>query len=205
MGEAVKRIHGSERGDIVRLNPPHANRRADKPDAESAKPKIDTTPKPRTGTDLVPYEDVERFGFQHLRTRGKRAPGVIFWPLKLIRTALLLIAFAAFSIGLYENVSFGAHMLFGTPAQGTVVKLEAASAGLSTPTVEYVYPLDLSQWRVESRLPRGDLAVGDTIGVSVIAGSEGMTRVERPQYWRTFFLIALAGGAVDRFGDRFVA
>lgn len=200
MGEAVKRTYGNERADIVRLNPPHAKRRADDPDAETSKPKVDTTPKPRTGTDLVPYQDVERFGFQHLRTRGGRTPAYIFWPLKLVRTALLLIAFLAFSIGLYENVSWSLHTFLGTPTEGTVVKLEAASAGLSTPAVDYVYPLDLSTWRVESRLPRDDLAVGDRIGVSVIAGSEGMTRVERSEFWRTLSLIALVGGGLAMWG-----
>jgi len=73
--------------------------------------------------------------------------------------------------------------------------MEPAAVGLATPVVQYVLPFDGSEWRVESRLPRDDLKVGDKVRLSVIPGSEGLTRIERSPFWRGMSVAALLGGA----------
>lgn len=197
MGEAAKREYENRGGGVIRLKPPASKRGSGvegEPDVDRAAPNAPQSAR-QTGTDLVPYEDVERFGFQHLRQRGGRAPGLVYWPLKLVRTVLLLIACLAFAGGLYDTVSWSAHKVIGRPLVGVVTALEPAAAGLSKPTVDYVLPLDGGEWRVESRLPRGDLKVGDKIAISVIPGSEGLTRIQRSEFWRTVAIAALVGGA----------
>jgi len=137
-----------------------------------------------------------------MREGGGHAPLIFYWPLKLIRTALLLIAFIAFAGGLYDNVSWAIHKLVGTPLEGVVTDLEPTDIGFAKPTVDYVLPLDGSEWRVESRLPRDDLTIGDKVAVSVIPGSEGLTRIERSSFWRMVSIAALIGGALGIWAIR---
>ncbi len=196
VGQAMKRNYEDIEDGALRRGSSGAGRISDT-DMASNNRQNSAQSKPKTpGTALIPYEDPERHMFKDLRVQQKRASGFVYWPLKLIRSALVLIAFLAFAGGLYENVSWGAHKLFGTEIAGTVVSLEAASSGLAKPTVEYTRPLEGGEWSVSSRLPRDDLSVGDQVIVSVIPGSEGLTRIERSPFWRTVSIAALVGGAL---------
>ncbi len=197
VGEALKRVYEDGARGPIRHSASDPQQKRGSTAGPKSDPDTNTPSAPfrRTGTELVPYQDVEQFGFKDLRSRGRRAPTLFYWPARLIRNALLLIAFIAFAGGLYDQVSWGAHKMFGTTVEGEVIKLDARSAGLATPTVAYALPLDGGEWQAVSRLPRNDVALGDKIAVSVIPGSEGLTRIERSDFWRTVSIAALVGGA----------
>lgn len=196
MGQAMKRSFEDVDDDVIRRHSARGGRNLDTDVAFKNRLDSAAQEEKAPGTALIPYEDPEKYTFKNLRTPKKRSPTIIYWPIRLIRSALLLVALIAFIGGLYENVTWGAHKMFGTPIVGTVASVEAAASGQARPVVEYIRPLDGSEWRVASSLPRGDLAVGDQVTVSVITGSEGLTRIERSSFWRMVSIAALLIGGV---------